>query len=89
MAENLVLEAESRLPDAITETDMRRLVAAMVPVSVHVAGVGAVQYQQTASTIDENARADLPTDGPAAGGTLDGRSSATLTAAKADMPADV
>ncbi|POG55845.1 methyl-accepting chemotaxis protein [Haloferax marisrubri] len=113
MAENLVLEAESRLPDAITESYVRRLVAAMLLVSVLVAGVGVVQYQQTASTIDEDARADLLTeaerealqvntwfdererlvsivaDDPSAGSTLDGRSSATLTAAKADMPADV
>ncbi|QOS12368.1 transducer protein Htr37 [Haloferax gibbonsii] len=113
MAENLVLEAESRLPDAITESYTRRLVAAMLLVSVLVAGVGVVQYQQTASTIDEDARADLLTeaerealqvntwfdertrlativaDDPSAGSTLDGRSSATLTAAKEDMPADV
>lgn len=113
MAENLVLEAESRLPDAITESYTRRLVAAMLLVSVVVAGVGVVQYQQTASTIDEDARADLLTeaerealqvntwfdertrlativaDDPSAGSTLDGRSSATLTAAKEDMPADV
>lgn len=113
MAENLVLEVESRLPDAITESYTRRLVAAMLLVSVLVAGVGIVQYQQTASTIDADARADLLTeaerealqantwfdererlvgivaDDPSAGSTLDGRSSATLTAAKEDMPADV
>ncbi|ELZ96747.1 MCP domain-containing signal transducer [Haloferax mucosum ATCC BAA-1512] len=62
MVDNIVEEAEERLPDAITESYMRRLVAAMLLVSVLVSGVGIVQYQQTASSIDEDARADLLTE---------------------------
>ncbi|ELZ78302.1 MCP domain-containing signal transducer [Haloferax larsenii JCM 13917] len=62
MAGNIVEEAESRLPDAITKSYVRRLVSAMLLVSVLVAGVGVIQFQQTSASINEDARANLLTE---------------------------
>ncbi|MFC7202310.1 methyl-accepting chemotaxis protein [Haloferax namakaokahaiae] len=62
MSRNLVDEAQLRLPDAITQSYMRQLVSILLLVSILVAGIGAVQYQQTAATLDENAREGMLTE---------------------------
>ncbi|WP_410766859.1 methyl-accepting chemotaxis protein [Haloferax sp. DFSO60] len=62
MSRNLVDEAQIRLPDAITQSYMRQLVSILLLVSILVAGIGIIQYQQTATTLDENAREDLLTE---------------------------
>lgn len=62
MSRNLVEEVQSRLPDAITQSYMRQLISALLLVSILVAGIGLIQYEQTATTLDQNAREDLLTE---------------------------